>query len=226
MLLKCIFRIIIFQVFSFFIAPNGSAQELSKFLCLGDSYTYGESVANGEQFYAQLYDSLNNDDTWVEPITIAQTGWRTDDLFNAISEAKLDYNYDFVTLLIGVNNQYQGRPFSQYEKEFITLLDSSILFAQSDPNHVFVLSIPDYYFTPFGQEQKGEWVSEEIDRYNAYAKSVCDSLHVSFIDITPISRRGIEEPELIANDGLHPSGVQYKLWVEKLLMEMESQQLR
>jgi acyl-CoA thioesterase I len=220
------FRISVLTAIAFLIVPCSFAQEMSKFLSLGDSYTYGESVPSNEKFHVQLYEAINDDYTWTEPTDIAQTGWRTDDLLNAISEAKLDYNYDFVTLLIGVNNQYQGRPFSQYEKEFITLLDSSILFAQSDPNHVFVLSIPDYYFTPFGQEQKGEWVSEEIDRYNAYAKSVCDSLHVSFIDITPISRRGIEEPELIANDGLHPSGVQYKLWVEKLLMEMESQQLR
>ena len=199
------------------------AQDMSKFLSLGDSYTYGESVPDSENLYVQLYEAINKAYTWTEPTDIDQTGWRTDDLLKAISEAKPDNNYDFATLLIGVNNQYQGRPFSQYENEFITLLDSAIFYAQNDPNRVFVLSIPDYYFTPFGQEQKGEWVSEELDTYNAYAKSICDSMQVSFIDITPISRRGIKEPKLVANDGLHPSGMQYKLWIEKLLKEMSRQ---
>jgi len=223
MWIKYSIRITVFAIVIFFLTSNGAAQEKRKFLSLGDSYTYGESVASGEQFYAQLYDSLNNNDTWAEPISIAQTGWRTDDLLRAIKASELESTFHFVTLLIGVNNQYQGRPFSQYEQEFVTLLETAILFAQGDPKKVFVLSIPDYYFTSFGQEQEGAWVSEEIDKYNAYAKSVCDSMKVAFIDITPISRRGIEEPVLVANDGLHPSGAQYKLWVEKLLIEMRSQ---
>lgn len=211
-----------FAIVLIFSTSHALAQEQRKFLSLGDSYTYGESVPSSDKFYVQLYEAINNDHNWAKPTVIAQTGWRTDDLLKAISEAKPDQNYDFVTLLIGVNNQYQGRPFSQYETEYISLLDSAISFAQNDPKRVFVLSIPDYYFTPFGQDQKGAWVSEELDKYNAFAKSVCDSMKVAFIDITPVSRRGIEEPELVANDGLHPSGSQYKLWAEKLLIEMKS----
>jgi len=90
------------------------AQDMSKFLSLGDSYTYGESVPDSENLYVQLYEAINKAYTWTEPTDIDQTGWRTDDLLKAISEAKPDNNYDFATLLIGVNNQYQGRPFSQY----------------------------------------------------------------------------------------------------------------
>jgi len=222
MRLKSTFRFTAIAIVALFSSSNGSAQEQRQFLSLGDSYTYGESVAKNDKFYVQLYESINDGNTWAEPISIAQTGWRTDDLLQAIEANELDHRFDLVTLLIGVNNQYQGRPFSQYKEEFIALLDTAIQFAQGDPKRVFVLSIPDYYFTPFGQAQKGEWVPEEIDRYNAYAKSVCDSMKVAFIDITPISRRGLEEPALVANDGLHPSGAQYKLWVEKLLIEMGS----
>ncbi|WP_244178448.1 GDSL-type esterase/lipase family protein [Maribacter litoralis] len=120
------------------------------YLALGDSYTVGESVTNGSSFPAQLSAKIEENKNYkVNTTVIAQTGWRTDQLVSSIG-GRESGDYNLVTLLIGVNNQFQSRPFSQYESEFTELLNKAISLAGNDPNKVVVLSIPDYYYTPYG----------------------------------------------------------------------------
>lgn len=196
-----------------------------RFLALGDSYTIGESVSVNERWPNQLSDSLMLRGYITDTLTIiATTGWRTDDLISAITNKNLESkNYNLVALLIGVNNQYQGKPFSQYTTEFPALLDSAIRYAGGDKSKVFVVSIPDYAYTPYGQQSTNpSQISMEIDQYNAYNKYVADSLSIQYFDITPISRLGLQQPSLVAGDGLHPSGLQYTEWVKLMLTKISS----
>ncbi|MGB3079290.1 MAG: GDSL-type esterase/lipase family protein [Saprospiraceae bacterium] len=192
-----------------------------RFLALGDSYTIGQSVSPTLRWPVQLSDSLIARGYALDTLKIiATTGWRTDNLINAIKNQHLEFqNYNLVSLLIGVNNQYQGRPFSQYVAEFPALLDSAIHYAGGDKSKVFIVSIPDYAYTPFGQQSSNPGqISAEIDQYNAFVKQIADNLQIAFFDITPISRLGLQHPNYVANDGLHPSGIQYTEWV-KLILE-------
>ena len=196
-------------------------KEPIRYLALGDSYTIGESVTYENRWPTILFDSLKQSGYNVDTLHyIARTGWRTDNLMNSINTLKPDSNYNLVSLLIGVNNQYQGSTFSNYEKEFPELLKSAIALASGNKENVFVVSIPDYMYTPFGNSvQNPSIISNELDNYNQFAKEVCDSNNISFYNITPISREGLNAPSLVANDGLHPSGVQYKEWVTFILSE-------
>ncbi|WP_047550107.1 SGNH/GDSL hydrolase family protein [Psychroserpens sp. Hel_I_66] len=192
-----------------------------KILSLGDSYTIGQSVCESCRFPEQLKDSLKLQfslETGFDLNVIAQTGWTTTNLKTAISSENLTTNYDLVTLLIGVNNQFQGKPFSLYETEFSQLVQTATNAAQGDKNNVIVLSIPDYALTPFGQNNGNpETTSEEIDLYNDFAENYCAQQNITFLNITDITRQGIENPELVASDGLHPSAIAYSKFVERLL---------
>ncbi|WP_422361606.1 SGNH/GDSL hydrolase family protein [Reichenbachiella sp.] len=186
-----------------------------KYLALGDSYTIGEAVAADERWPHILQGRLVGDGIKVElPKIIATTGWTTDELQAAIDKEKPAKNYDLVSLLIGVNNQYRGYPIDQYKKEFESLLQQAIAFAQDRADRTFVLSIPDYGVTPFAAEKDPPKIARELDEYNAIAKRICDKYEVAFVDITPGSRRAASEPTLVAEDGLHPSGKMYKEWVD------------
>jgi lysophospholipase L1-like esterase len=180
-----------------------------KFLALGDSYTIGESVSEDERWPNQLADKLKIE----RPRIIATTGWRTDDLKGAINSANLHDDYDLVSLLIGVNNQYQGKSSAQYEIEFEDLLKKAIQLAKGKSKNVFVVSIPDYGFTPFGKD-KQEMISLQLDEFNEINKRIAEKYKIKYFNITEISRKGLEDPALIATDGLHPSGKMYAQWVE------------
>ena len=210
-----------------FWAQGLTIQSPLRYLALGDSYTIGQSVSPMARWPAQLVDSLalRGIDTEVLRV-IATTGWRTDNLINAVRNQNLeDENYNLVSILIGVNNQYQGRPFSQYIDEFPALVDSAIRYAGGDKDRVFIVSIPDYAFTPFGQQSSNpSEISMELNQYNAFSKHIADSMQITYFDITPISRLGLQNPSYVANDGLHPSGVQYTQWV-KLMLEFIDQRL-
>jgi lysophospholipase L1-like esterase len=191
------------------------------YLALGDSYTIGESVAEEERYPVQLSRKLGSYNIKVtDTKIIATTGWTTANLKNGITAAGISgKKYDIVSLLIGVNNQFQGRSVSEYKTEFIELLNQSIEFAQGDTNKVFVISIPDYGYTPFGQSNQAT-ISSGIDQFNAVNKQVADSLKVKYFDITPISRQGLNDPTLVATDGLHPSGKMYQQWVELMVEDV------
>ncbi|MCB0567839.1 MAG: SGNH/GDSL hydrolase family protein [Phaeodactylibacter sp.] len=195
-----------------------------RYLALGDSYTIGQSVTYQGRWPVQLANQLRAvfpDTVYYieEPDIVARTGWTTGNLLQAIAVADtLQPPYDLVSLLIGVNNQYQNRPIGLYRTEFRELLEQAISFAGDDTARVIVLSIPDYAFTPFGQSSSDPGrTSKQIDLYNAINLEITDSYGVAYFDITPISRQGLAQPELVAPDGLHPSGAMYAGWVEELI---------
>ena len=190
------------------------------YLALGDSYTIGQSVCETCRFPEQLKKSLSNlnpNNSYALQL-IAQTGWTTTNLVSGINSQNPTANYDLVTLLIGVNNQYQNKPFSLYEKEFPELVTKAIALAKGDKANVIVISIPDYAYTPYGQGSGIQSkISMEIDGYNAFAKKYCADNTIEFINITDITRQGLTNTNLVAQDGLHPSEVAYSLFVERIL---------
>jgi lysophospholipase L1-like esterase len=205
-----------------FFSGNLMAQILNKnetitMLALGDSYTIGESVNENERWPVQLMEALKREGfTCAEPLIIATTGWRTDDLKHAILAKNPPRNFNIVSLLIGVNNQYQGRSAKSYAPEFEELLQMAIQFAGGDKTKVFVVSIPDYGFTPFGKDKQAQ-ITKGLDEYNEINKAIADKSGVKYFNITDISRQGFKDPALIASDGLHPSGKMYQAWTDLIL---------
>lgn len=199
------------------IHPMSNAQNnQTRYLALGDSYTTGEGVAEKDRWPTILAHQLGIS----PPTIIAKTGWTTDELQAAIDKAKPDTNYGLVSLLIGVNNQYRGYDLEVYQKEFAALLQQAISFAGNDPNHVFVVSIPDYGVTPFAAEKESRKISKEIDMYNAINKKITEAAGVRYFDITPISGKAGYDASLLAEDQLHPSGKMYRMWVESFIEEV------
>lgn len=188
---------------------------MTRYLALGDSYTIGESVAESDRFPVQLVTRLRKDGTDLgAPQIIARTGWTTDELDAAITAAGPTGPFDLVTLLIGVNNQYRKRDAEQYRGEFRALLKRAVGFAGGDPSRVIVVSIPDWCVTPFAKEGGRAGEGGEIDRYNRVNREEAEAVHAKYVDITPISREAVNDPALLAEDGLHPSGKMYGRWVE------------
>ena len=200
--------------------PPTVVEQGVKYLALGDSYTIGQSVTIQDRYPIQLETQLLNDSINIDTtIIIAKTGWTTNNLRNAIIAEELTDTFDLVSLLIGVNNQYQGKPIEEYEIEFAELLQTAIDFAGGKKENVFVISIPDYAYTPFGNGNTT--ISQEIDNFNLVNKTITDSAGVSYFNITPISREGLDKPELVASDNLHPSGEQYSRWVDLFYDEVK-----
>jgi lysophospholipase L1-like esterase len=185
------------------------------FLALGDSYTIGEGVPEAGRWPVQLAAALREEGiALADPRIIATTGWTTDELAWGIDGAEPLGEWDFVTLLIGVNNQYRGRSAIDFRGEFETLLQRALRYARGRNDRVLVLSIPDWGVTPFVKTTTAlpQTIAIELDAYNAAAQVVCEAHGVTFVDITPVSRERGGEAEMLAGDGLHPSAAMYELW--------------
>ena len=191
--------------------------EIKTYLAIGDSYTIGEMVAPAENFPNQAAAIMRKAGIAVAvPRVIAKTGWTTDELEWGIKEADgqepLTPPYDFVSLLIGVNDQYRGRPVSDYEPAFEALLKKAISFAGGKPQHVVVLSIPDWGVTPFAEGRNRDEIAAAIDSYNSVNERIASACQVHYINITPATRKAAGDSSLLARDGLHPSGKAYREW--------------
>lgn len=196
-----------------------TTQPLS-YLALGDSYTIGEGVAAEGRWPVQLAAALRAEGIAVaEPRIIATTGWTTDELSAAIDAAQPLGRFDFVSLLIGVNNQYRGRDLDNYREEFAALLERAIGFAGGRADRVLVLAIPDWGVTRFGAASGRDvaQVARELDAYNAAARGVCAARGVAFVDIAAVSRARGGEDAMLAEDGLHPSAAMYAEWTRLAL---------
>ena len=205
-----------------FLAPvtAGTATLSKGYLALGDSYTIGESVAAGER-----YPVLAMQESGMPggPDIIATTGWTTGDLLAALASEKPASGYQIVSLLIGVNNQYQGRSQSEYREQFTSLLQTAIRLAGDRPTHVIVLSIPDYSVTPFarGRGRDTTLIAAQIDSFNFINHAVALQYGVTWLDVTTESRKAAADPSLIAGDGLHFSGKEYAVWAARMAPVMK-----
>lgn len=197
-----------------------------RFLALGDSYTIGTAVDDKNRWPVLLANALEvrNGTQPASPEVdvdiVAVDGWTTRNLINGIEAGRdrLLAEYDLVSLLIGVNNQYQGLSTTEYQSEFEELLNTAIAYAGGQAKKVFVVSIPDYAFTPSGEGRAD--ISTALVQFNAIGKSIAERYSVPFYNITPISQHGLEDPTLVASDDLHPSGKQYRRWVNEVLEEV------
>jgi lysophospholipase L1-like esterase len=193
-----------------------------KILCLGDSYTIGEMVPVYNSFPNQLVASLRKlEKSVLELKVIAKTGWTTDELIGPMETQVLHKEYNLVTVLIGVNNQYRNRSTKEYEIHFHYILNRAIAYANNIAANVIVLSIPDWGLTPFNTERDKTQTSKEIDAYNAINKSIALSNNCKYINITESTRINATNADFLAMDGLHPSGREYEIWSEKIVREIE-----
>lgn len=189
-----------------------------RLLALGDSYTIGTAAPAGARWPVQLAGLLRDQGMQArDPEIIARNGWTTADLMQGLEAAEPQGPYQLVTLLIGVNNHYQARPLDEYQAEFHALLATAIDLAGQDPSRVLVLSIPDWSVTPFALPRDRERVRREIDSFNAVNRQETESAGAGYLNITPLSRRAADEPGLLAEDELHPSGEMYAAWAELAL---------
>ena len=191
-----------------------------RYLALGDSYTIGEAVPAEGRWPRQLARALREGGIALDdPLTIAATGWTTDELDAAIDAAAPRGPFDLVSLLVGVNNQYRGRDVGEYAAQFAGLLERAIGFAGGRSGRTLVLSIPDWGVTPFAAASGRDIaaIARELDAYNAAARRACDARGVAFVDITPASRARGAEAAMLADDGLHPSAPMYAEWTRLAL---------
>jgi len=190
------------------------------YLALGDSYTIGQGVPGTENYPSQVITRLKKENLQGQLKIIATSGWTTDQLkagiLDAATDGSLQSSYDIVSILIGVNNQYQGEPAADYKRGFEDLLKKAIQLSGNSAGHVIVLSIPDWGVTPFATGRDRSMIAEEIDAYNAINKQVSQDYGAYYIDITPGTREVANDASLLAADGLHYSGKEYALWAEKV----------
>ena len=199
--------------------PEEVTQPLT-YLALGDSYTIGESVPEEGRWPVQLVDSLQKRGVEINAAKIiAKTGWTTNDLLSAMEKQLDNEKYDLVSILIGVNNQYQGKSIENYKTDLDEIFSEAIAHSKTGKAGVFAVSIPDYGATPFGAD-RAEEIAAEIEQFNAVFKEKADAYGVPFYNITPISKRASEDPGLVAEDGLHPSAKMYSLWVAEFIDEV------
>lgn len=190
------------------------------FLALGDSYTAGTSVAEAERWPTQLARALRQQGlALADPIVLAHAGWRTTDLQNALDHARITGPFRLVSLQIGVNDQYKKGTPEEYRLRFARLLDRAIALAGDRPDHVLVLSIPDYDYGP-PRKFAPPNIGESIDQFNLVNRAECERRGVLYTDVTPLSRRATAEPALRATDALHFSGEMYRLWVDSITPEV------
>ena len=193
------------------VANNGA------YLALGDSYTIGQSVSESDRYPVQVVGLLRQAGVVInDPLIIARTGWTTTALASSIPARLTDSPYQVVSLLIGVNDQYQGRSQSDYQIDFTHLLTRAVQLAGGRASHVIVLSIPDYSVTPFARGSNRAYIAAQIDSFNLINRQIASSQGVHYIDITGDSRLAASDPSLIAGDSLHFSGKEYAVWAAKM----------
>ena len=188
------------------------------YLALGDSYTIGEQVSISQSFPYQSVQLLRKAGFYFyAPEIIANTGWAADELKLAMDDSILLSAYDFVSLLIGVNNQYRGRSVEEFRIHFRVVLELAIQRAGGIAKNVIVISIPDWGVTPFAMDKSPEKIRLEIDTYNFICQAEAEHYQTHFIDITTSQRADGHSADFLAPDKLHPSGKEYQKWAEKLV---------
>jgi lysophospholipase L1-like esterase len=185
-----------------------------RYVALGDSYTIGTSVTPAESWPRQLVDRLGG--SLILAGNLATNGFSTEDLILHELPALDALRPEFVTVQIGVNDVVRGVPEATYASNVDFILDD--LLGRLPPERIVAVATPDYTVTPMGASfGNPAQQSAAIARFNAVLQSAAGTRGIAFVpDIFAISKAAATDPSLVADDGLHPSGAQYGLWVDAI----------
>lgn len=189
-----------------------------RYVALGDSYTIGTSVAERERWPNQLAERLPA----LELVAnLGVNGFTSRDVIEVELPPLAALTPDVLTILIGVNDVVQGVPADTYRANVGRILDEAV--DQVGADRVIVVTTPDYTVTPAGADY-GDPARQSagIRENNAIITEAAAARGVPVVDIHDISLRAATDRSLVASDGLHPSGAQYALWVERLMSPLES----
>lgn len=201
------------------IHPNDSVS----YLALGDSYTYGAGVSQSGSYPYQLAALLSANHYLISaPQVVAFQGWTAADLLAGIGTADINRGFDFVTLLIGVNDENKGSNLTTYTAQVGQLITQAIAYARGYSKRVFVLSIPDWSVTPFATGMDKAKIKADVAMLNAINEAECKKMGAIYVDISTVQALAANDATLTAGDGLHPSAKMYALWVGQLLPAIEA----
>ncbi len=187
------------------------------YLALGDSYTIGESVPLYDSFPYQVVQLLRKAGLHFHaPEIVAKTGWTSGELAEHILHTKLNEQYDFVSLLIGVNNQYRGLSADDFQTDLVFLLKKAQHLTGGHDSRIVLLSIPDWGATSFAADKDAVGIGKEIDQFNQVCESLAAQYKAHFINITADSRKAKNDNTLLATDQLHYSGKEHAVWAGKV----------
>ena len=188
-----------------------------RYVALGDSYTIGTSVPADEGWPEQLVAALGPDaPTLTLVANLGVNGYTSADLIRDELPALDALKPDVVSVLIGVNDVVQGVSVAKYEANVAAILDS--LLVRLPAERIIAVAIPDYTVTPAGGDYGDPHQQHDgIIASNATMKRLSWDRGIAFVDIFDISLEAATDRALVADDGLHPSGAQYALWVERIV---------
>lgn len=193
--------------------PASPGEETVRYVALGDSYTIGTSVAEAESWPAQLAARLDGVDLVAN---LGVNGYTSRDLIERELPELAGLEPQLVTVLIGVNDVVQGVPDAEYAANVGLILDGVLEHVAADA--AVCIATPDYTLTPRGS-QFGDPMeqSDRIVRVNAILAEACRQRGIAFVpEIFEISHGVTDDASLVAGDGLHPSGAQYRLWTDAI----------
>jgi lysophospholipase L1-like esterase len=152
----------------------------------------------------------------IEVTTIAKTGWTAAELGGVVEATEPEPPFDMVSVQVGVNDQYRGRPVEAYVADLRPLLGRAIRLTEGRPGRVMVLSIPDWTVTPHAADRDRDAEGRTLETYNLRLREETLRAGCRWVDVTAASRTAAE-PGLLAPDGLHPSREMYRRWVQHLV---------
>jgi lysophospholipase L1-like esterase len=198
-------------------APPIALNDSVSYLALGDSYTYGVGLSQDQSYPFQLAAQLKGQSYLVkDPLVIAFQGWKAGDLLAGIAARNITKKFDFVTILIGVNDQNKGTDPKLYTMQLDSLINEATALANGYGNRVFVISIPDWSVTPFAAGMDLTQIKTGVALFNTINEAESKRLGANYVDISAISEQAATDPSLTSADGLHPSAKGYGLWVNQI----------
>ena len=192
-----------------------------RYVALGDSYTIGTSVPGHDRWPDQLVATVGPVEPRLELVAnLGVNGYTSADLIRDELPALDALRPEFVSVLIGVNDVVQGVPPGTYAANAERILDA--LLGHLAPTRIVIVATPDYTVTPAGGDYGDPRRQHDgIIEVNGLMARAAASRGIAFVDILDLSLRVADDRALVADDGLHPSGAQYALWVERIAPVVE-----
>jgi len=188
-----------------------------RYVALGDSYTIGTATRNAEERWPdQLVARLGADGPVLDLIAnLGVNGYTSRDVIEAELPGLGALRPEFATLLVGVNDVVQGVLEATYTLNAAHILDE--LLAALPVYRILAVATPDYTVTPQGAAYGDPALqAAAIRRNNEILRNLSAARGIAFVDIYDLSLRAAADRSLVADDGLHPSGAQYALWVDRI----------
>lgn len=207
-------------LYNLFTRNSANAKRSFVYVAIGDSTVQGLGATTPQRSYAGIiFEVIKSTYKNAQFHNLGVMDSRVKDVLQYQLKKAISLSPDLITISIGANDIRRRTSSIEFERDLHTLL---LTLKKETLAEIVINNIPDMSLTPAVPKKLKTLSRIQVNRFNQRITRQAKKVGVILVDLYALSQiYGKNYPEMISQDGFHPSDFGYAIWANTVVIHLQ-----